>query len=91
MSQTDDELRALADALTRLPEEEPLHRAVHARQLVDTAKAALSHTRQEAIYEATRAQPYEVVADALGGSTAAINKAVTLHRRRLRDMHGGDL
>lgn len=80
MSRADDELRALADVFARLPAEEPLQRAVHARQLVDSAKAALSHARREAIFQATRDEPYESVADALGVSVAAINKAVTLHQ-----------
>lgn len=80
MSRTDDELHALADVLTRLPEEEPLQRAVHARQLFDAAKAALSNARREAIFQATRDEPYESVADALGVSYVAINKAVTLHQ-----------
>lgn len=89
MSRSGDELYALAQALTGLTEEEPLPRAAHARQLVDTAKSVLSRTRQEAIYQATRVQSYESVAAELDITTAAVNKAITLHGRHCKDTSPG--
>jgi hypothetical protein len=48
-----------------------------------TAKA-VSAVGDEAVFEMTRVESYEVVAARLGVSVAAVNRAVTAHRRRVR-------
>ncbi|MFC7344923.1 hypothetical protein [Saccharopolyspora griseoalba] len=85
MSTPADELRALAAELDALPDQPALLRARRARELVEVAKGVLSRARQEAIYEATRGCSWAEVAEALGVSKVAVNKAITAHLRELRD------
>ncbi|MEU5851298.1 hypothetical protein [Saccharopolyspora shandongensis] len=62
-------------------------RAKRARELVEVAEGVLSRTRQEAIYDSTREKTWDGVANKLGTSTAAINKAITAHRRSMDAEH----
>lgn len=79
-----DRLQSLTSALVDLPVLDPLDRAKAANELIDETKAVMSRIRQEAIYEATRGGvTYDVVADWLGISRAAVNKAVVGHRARM--------
>lgn len=78
---TSDDLHALADELRALARREPLEQAEQARELIDRAKKVLSRVRQNAIYDATRQEPWDAVADKLGVSTPTINKAVTGYLR----------
>lgn len=74
----------LARMIAKLPKMSPLARARMARDLVDEAKRILSSTADAAVEEATRSASYAVVARALGVSEAAVNKAVSRHRRSMK-------
>lgn len=79
-----DRLQRLTTAFVDLPVLDPLDRAKEANRLIDETKAAMSRIRQEAIYEASRGGvTYDSVADWLGISRAAVNKAVVGHRARM--------
>ena len=73
----------LAGCIAALPYLSPADRAARARSLVDEAKAVLSRTGDQAVFEMTREMSFEAAAAVLGVSKAAINKAVTRHRARL--------
>jgi hypothetical protein len=74
----------LAKLIAGLPKKPPVARARLARDLVDEAKRILSMTADAAVVEATRVESYAVVAEKLGDSVAAVNKAVSRHRKRER-------
>lgn len=78
----------LDDALALLRSLTPVQRARVLAALLDGHNTALlTGMRAEAVYDATRADgaTYATVAAQLGVSTSAVNKAVTQHRRALKD------
>lgn len=76
------DIKDLASLLSWLASLPAIDRAQVANMLVahDTAKAVAA-VRRAAIYEATRTNTYAEVARRLGVSDAAINKAVSEHKR----------
>lgn len=81
---TTDRLAALAqqiDALTH--DADPIHRARQAKTLIIDAQRVLSDVHREAVYQATRTESWATVAEALGVSAAAVNLAVSNHRKTL--------
>jgi DNA-directed RNA polymerase specialized sigma24 family protein len=76
------ELVARIEALPGLPD---VQRARQARGLIDDAKRLLSALADAAVVEATGNMTYAEVAVKLDVTVPAVNKAVTRHRRRLRD------
>lgn len=74
-------VREITDALPT----DPIARALTAAQWVGDAKRLLNALRHEAIYEATRTQPYEDVGDALGVGYSFINKCITLHLKSVSE------
>lgn len=76
------ELRQLAADIAELADCDALDRAQRAPGLIERAKGVLGRERTVAIYAATRDHSYEEVAEQLGISTAAVNKAITAYRRR---------
>jgi hypothetical protein len=73
--------RQITDALPT----DPVARALTAAQWAGDAKRLLNDLRHEAIYEATRTQPYEDVAEALGVGYSFINKCITLHLKSVNE------
>lgn len=78
----DTDLRQLAADIAALAGCDALDRAQRAPGLIERAKGVLGQERTAAMYEATRHCSYEEVAEQLGISTAAVNKAITAYRRR---------
>jgi hypothetical protein len=79
-----DRLAALAqqiDALTH--DDDPIRRARQAKTLIVDAQRVLSDVHREAVYQATRTESWATVAEALGVSAAAVNLAVSNHRKTL--------
>lgn len=76
------ELAAMIAALPELPD---VVRARRAKDLVDEAKRVLSQAADEAVESAARRMSYAEVAAELGTGVAAVNKAVSRHRRRGAD------
>ncbi|MEU8158096.1 hypothetical protein AB0B94_30960 [Micromonospora sp. NPDC048986] len=75
----------LAKMIGALPKMSPVARARAARGLIDDAKRILSAVADEAVEEATRSLSYAKVAAELGVSEAAVNKAVSRHRKLARE------
>lgn len=73
----------LAELIASLPKKPPAARARQARDLIDEAKRVLSVTADAAVHQATRDRSYAEVAADLGDSVAAVNKAVSRHRKRV--------
>ncbi len=67
--------------IAALPELPALLRARRARALVEDSRKVLSQVADAAVEEETRSRPYTAVADDLKISVAAVNKAVSRHRR----------
>jgi len=73
-------LSELVDTLTALP---PIERARLARLLADRrTQGVLAALADAAVVEATRTATYDQVAEALGVSYSAINKAINRHNAR---------
>lgn len=82
-----DEAAALAKAIGSLHRLPPTARAARARALVDEAKTVLAAVGDAAIVEALEASTYADLAEELGVTTSAINKAVSRHRARAAEQH----
>ncbi len=84
--------RELLDALEAyLAELPPIQRALTAKALAESGTVAhWGALRRAAIHEATepREATYATVAEALGVSEAAVNKAVSEHRKALTEQAG---
>jgi DNA-directed RNA polymerase specialized sigma24 family protein len=81
-------LDALEDYLAELP---PIQRALATKALADSDTVARwGAVRRAAIHQATepRGATYATVAEALGVSEAAVNKAVSEHRKALTAQAG---
>lgn len=76
-----NDLKTLAAAVAALQKKSPIQRALAAQVVYDAALSVLVYERRAAIYEATRMHTYEEVAAELGVSAAAVNAAVTQHRK----------
>jgi phage-related minor tail protein len=84
VTSTTDRLAALTQQIDALAHDaDPIHRARQAKTLIVDAQRVLSDIHREAVYEATRSESWATVAEALGVSAAAINLAVSNHRKTL--------
>lgn len=77
-------LTDLVADLRKLPKLDPIGRAREAERLGPLLRSALSVERNAAIEEATRDRRYEDVAEALGKSYDAVDRAVQEARRARR-------
>jgi DNA-directed RNA polymerase specialized sigma24 family protein len=89
MTSTLIDVAGLVTALQQLPSMPPAERARAARALSDAAKTALAEVGDAAVVEALQGATYKEVATQLDVSEAAVNKAVTRHRRRLAERGEG--
>lgn len=81
---TAERLSALAQQVDTLAHDaDPIGRARQAKALIVEAQRVLSDVHREAVYEATRSESWAVVAEGLGVSVAAVNLAVSNHRKTL--------
>jgi hypothetical protein len=83
---TVDDVAELARLLLTLPSLPAEDRALRARRLIDQAKTTLSQVGDEAVAELAEATSYKRAAYDLGVSESAINKAVTRHRARQKNL-----